>query len=1240
MTYLQCHFGNSMVDADIYLLQLCSTQIKPSTFLMTVIEKFHVLECLSLSPNLRYSYLEPDQEMLMIESCLTFLASLMSIRTYIGKNDSVVFLLEVLSILCMGDKTHSQLLELLPEKCGSPQTKDIDAFLTEVADYKAPAFEASGTLQQGMYVPKAEVWEKLYDPIYVLLRAVHRREFQSSMDRFTEYIHQTNRYKGKVLWPPFRPPSEVHPSHIDPRVILTSSTFVAFSLVILEKFLTNSNAVSEQALSFCIYLLDMGVSYFGSQQHSGQELMVTSDNETDEFVDMKFNDWFPTEHLPDNLCKTVDKVVLQEVTTVSFQSSDGGEMYEESSDADMDVSEITSEVADQSAGSSQPQSNLLALEGQPSSSSLIPALSSIPSSVSSSSISRRALMAGNELVPMSNTAGLALIRTSGPNGDTYRPVGTIPALAAGNEVVLSESVSSEPIYNTGRQAMTYIPMASLGSRSEGTSSLPPAIFGSSQQEKVDVNANVISLLLKIHTKLSGVNDSYSPPPEQQSTSEEDQNDSCIGDGPFFLGKLLDKIWKLDEKCRNCINESRRTIWPRTQEMIDQETREKEAKEKEERKRKAKERQQKLMAEFASKQKSFIDKYKAMETEPIVEEVVQVEDTESVMIQRREEYDCVICNQTSPSTSERPMCLVILTQSTSTAGHRRCAEPEPGNAEGLKPQTTWVLPLKDQDKDILKKSLTLGSEMEKKIDKLKQHFDEESWLLSVNNGWEGGVYIQTCGHHLHIDCHKSYVQSLRTSQRSTTLATDKGEYSCPLCRQQSNAALPLAPELGDVMTLVSSQQVAPNVLARMIHGFLVEEPAIPPSQLGEAMAKAMEDITSTTYARYRQSSRTGSSSGGPASFFMFVNSVARQSLEVELVMRGDSVTGPPLSKFQSMMVPKHRKSCFVPLVHVLALHSKILRTQQHNAVWSKVTGIPAEVKSTTLLPAPVNEVPLLLRDAVALVLQFVLVLPLHLDKVYLSCLISAFYNLVFYQCVAQVICKMSQQKLELIRNSQRDSDNNSTLLKSLRLVLNRIESRVCNKDENSEQIPSSVAELLYDVELELQKMCLPYLRIMSLLMHHFYAEALPQGVTRNETEECVLLLRFLGLISSTGPILTSPGDVLMEVDAPGPSTSEETASSSSSITVNSLQRTKASIVKASSCEGTKLSSDPVFFVTSEAIKWICEPEESIRALNTWFGEFNMFAQRSQSTARWLMLSYKPWCSPKLLELPHSYDPLFQ
>ena len=40
-------------------------------------------------------------------------------------------------------------------------------------------------MQQGIYGPKVEVWDTLYDPIYVFLRAMVRKEFQGSMDRFT-----------------------------------------------------------------------------------------------------------------------------------------------------------------------------------------------------------------------------------------------------------------------------------------------------------------------------------------------------------------------------------------------------------------------------------------------------------------------------------------------------------------------------------------------------------------------------------------------------------------------------------------------------------------------------------------------------------------------------------------------------------------------------------------------------------------------------------------------------------------------------------------------------------------------------------------------------------------------------------------------------------------------------------------------------------------------------------------------
>jgi len=56
----------------------------------------------------------------------------------------------------------------------------------QVAHYRAPNLEASGNMQQGMYGPKSRVWDELFDPLHVLLRAVHRKDYQISMDRFTE----------------------------------------------------------------------------------------------------------------------------------------------------------------------------------------------------------------------------------------------------------------------------------------------------------------------------------------------------------------------------------------------------------------------------------------------------------------------------------------------------------------------------------------------------------------------------------------------------------------------------------------------------------------------------------------------------------------------------------------------------------------------------------------------------------------------------------------------------------------------------------------------------------------------------------------------------------------------------------------------------------------------------------------------------------------------------------------------
>ena len=33
-------------------------------------------------------------------------------------------------------------------------------------------------------------------------------------------------------------------------------------------------------------------------------------------------------------------------------------------------------------------------------------------------------------------------------------------------------------------------------------------------------------------------------------------------------------------------------------------------------------------------------------------------------------------------------------------------------------------------------------------------------MSINIGWDGGVFATTCGHYLHLDCQHSYIETLK------------------------------------------------------------------------------------------------------------------------------------------------------------------------------------------------------------------------------------------------------------------------------------------------------------------------------------------------------------------------------------------------------------------------------------------------------------------------------------------------
>ncbi|XP_014668803.1 PREDICTED: E3 ubiquitin-protein ligase UBR3-like [Priapulus caudatus] len=85
MTYVQCHFCNSLVDPDIFMLQVCACKLDPDKYLSKVIEKFHTEDWLAFrKERSKNAFLEKEKDLPLMEGMLTFLAQLLTIRLHLG----------------------------------------------------------------------------------------------------------------------------------------------------------------------------------------------------------------------------------------------------------------------------------------------------------------------------------------------------------------------------------------------------------------------------------------------------------------------------------------------------------------------------------------------------------------------------------------------------------------------------------------------------------------------------------------------------------------------------------------------------------------------------------------------------------------------------------------------------------------------------------------------------------------------------------------------------------------------------------------------------------------------------------------------------------------------------------------------------------------------------------------------------------------------------------------------------
>lgn len=138
--------------------------------------------------------------------------------------------------------------------------------------------------------------------------------------------------------------------------------------------------------------------------------------------------------------------------------------------------------------------------------------------------------------------------------------------------------------------------------------------GSAQRQSVKVGESIISLLLKLHSQLSGVPDSYNPDQVNQMENEAGSSSSSssaappplesrIGDGPFFISKLLKRMADSDPAAKENIVETRNKLWPR---MDEDEQCKKENRDREEWRRRAREKQEQVLAEFHKQQNKFME----------------------------------------------------------------------------------------------------------------------------------------------------------------------------------------------------------------------------------------------------------------------------------------------------------------------------------------------------------------------------------------------------------------------------------------------------------------------------------------------------------------------------------------------------------------------------------------------------------------------------------------------------------
>lgn len=310
------------------------------------------------------------------------------------------------------------------------------------------------------------------------------------------------------------------------------------------------------------------------------------------------------------------------------------------------------------------------------------------------------------------------------------------------------------------------------------------------------------------------------------------------------------------------------------------------------------------------------------------------------------------------------------------------------------------------------------------------------------------------------------------------------------------------------------------------------------------------------------------------------------------------------------------------MHVLGIHMNAMPTTALSEEWGTLTGLWAFNKTDETLKMMLkkNDVPILLQDPLALVIHFILLLPVNIDKAYFDTIVKACYNLCVVQILVRLTCGLSKKERSALESDHRREPTARKLSSYLGyVVLVMGQAGLYRGADGTDQSGSADLDGLgiADLEASAQELALPFLRIASLVKHYVFERDLP--AVPEDSLEFPALVEFLELLHPRAPAqLAVEGDVeAMETES------------------------LAIQAQPSSAAGAAATATSVV----DGLNWFRpEPGEEEGAgqleMDLWLQEFLPHVTKNCGKAQQLLQVNLLWRQPVLLKVPKNYDDIFQ